>query len=254
MVQPLNFTFESCNLKPILHADYLMIERYSITASAGQIAERFSVDVPEFYQPRYNAAPTQLLPVITSAASKGISLFYWGTSPEWSKNKMLSEKIINLSTESFEEKPALKRAMKKSRCIIPADGFYAWKKVGKKTSIPYRFLSPQQELFSFAGLWEEFEDTDGHEIQTFKIITTLAIDTIASFTENMPLILSKETEAIWLRDNCEEEELLNVLKTISPAIQNYPVSPSIANSSQDLASMILPTPPADQHGNLTLFD
>jgi putative SOS response-associated peptidase YedK len=232
-----------------------MIERYSITASAEQITERFSVDVPEFYHARYNAAPTQLLPVITSSSPKGISLFYWGTSPEWSKNKMLSEKIINLPTAFFEEKPALKRAIKKSRCIIPADGFYIWKKVGKKTSIPYRFVSSQNEIFSFAGLWEEFEDTDGHEIQTFKIITTESDKAMSGFTERMPLILSRENENIWLDDNHAETEFLALLSSNSPiAINNYPVSPVISNTGQDLASMILPTPPADQHGNLTLFD
>jgi putative SOS response-associated peptidase YedK len=232
-----------------------MIERYSITALPGQIANRFAVDVPDFYQPRYNAAPTQLLPVITSAASKGLSLFYWGTSPEWSKNKMLSEKIINLSKESFEEKPALKRALKKNRCIIPADGFYVWKKVGKKTSIPYRFVSNNSETFSFAGLWEEFEDTDGNEIQTFKIITTPSNKLVELFSERMPLILSKESEVLWLNELAEETELLNVLNVAtSVLINNYPVTPGISNTTQDLASMILPTPPADQYGNLTLFD
>jgi putative SOS response-associated peptidase YedK len=232
-----------------------MIERYSITASAGQIAERFSVDVPEFYRARYNAAPTQLLPVITSASPKGISVFYWGTSPEWSKNKMLSEKIINLPTAFFEEKPALKRAIKKSRCIIPADGFYIWKKVGKKTSIPYRFVSSQNEIFSFAGLWEEFEDTDGNEIQTFKIITTESDSVMVSFSETMPLILSRENESIWLDDNYTETDFLALLTANSSiTINNYPVSPVISNIGQDLASMILPTPPSDQHGNLTLFD
>src|SRR5262245_2760529 len=133
-----------------------MIERYSITAPADRVRERFSVDVPAFYRARYNAAPTQLLPVITSTAPQGLSHFYWGTSPEWSKNKTLSEKIINLRNESLDEKPALKRAMMRTRCIVPADGFYAWKKVGKKTSIPYRFTLASQELFSFAGIWEEF--------------------------------------------------------------------------------------------------
>jgi putative SOS response-associated peptidase YedK len=232
-----------------------MIERYSITASAGQIAERFSVDVPEFYHARYNAAPTQLLPVITSASPKGISLFYWGTSPEWSKNKMLSEKIINLPTSFFEEKPALKRAIKKSRCIVPADGFYIWKKVGKKTSIPYRFVASQNEIFSFAGLWEEFEDTDGNEIQTFKIITTESDSVMAGFSETMPLILSRENESIWLDDNYTETDFLALLTASSSiTINNYPVSPVISNIGQDLASMILPTPPSDQHGNLTLFD
>src|SRR5688572_12774165 len=113
-----------------------MIDRYSLTASPEVIRERFSVEVPEFYQPKFNAAPTHLLPVVTSTAASGLSLFYWGTSPEWSKNKVPSEKMINVRGESLDEKPALKRALRKNRCLIPADGFYCWKKVGKKTSIP----------------------------------------------------------------------------------------------------------------------
>src|SRR5687767_7983161 len=98
-----------------------MIDRYSLTANTEAIRERFSVDVPEFYQPRFNAAPTQLLPVITSSAASGLSLFYWGTSPEWSKNKVPSEKMINVRAESLDEKPALRKALKKNRCLIPAD-------------------------------------------------------------------------------------------------------------------------------------
>ena len=175
-----------------------MIERYSITASATKISERFSADVPDFFRPHYNAAPTQLLPVITSSAPKGVSLFYWGTSPEWSKNKMLSEKIINLRVENFQEKPALKRALMKSRCIVPADGFYAWKKVGKKTNIPYRVVITSGETVSFAALWEEFEDTDGNEIQTFSILTTPANEFVSAITERMPLILNEESERVWL--------------------------------------------------------
>jgi putative SOS response-associated peptidase YedK len=232
-----------------------MIERYSITASSAALAERFSVDVPDFYRPHYNAAPTQLLPVITSAAAAGLSVFYWGISPEWSKNKMVSEKIINQRNEVFEEKPALKRAMIKHRCIIPADGFYAWKKVGKKTSIPYRFVPANNQLFAIAGMWEEFEDTDDHEIQTFKIITVPADATVSAVCERMPLILSLENESAWLDSGTEEGQLMSIInKANALKITFYPVSPGISNTSQDLASMIMPTPPSDQHGNLTLFD
>ena len=113
-----------------------MIERYSITASPAKIEQRFGTDVLDTYAPNFNAAPTQLLPVITTISPLGISTFYWGTSPEWSKNKTLSEKIINIRAESILEKPMLKKGMMKNRCLIPADGFYAWRKVGKKTSIP----------------------------------------------------------------------------------------------------------------------
>src|SRR5262245_4043513 len=138
-----------------------MTDRYSIAASREAIEQRFGAEIPGAYEPVYNACPTALLPIITQSAPQGVSTFYWGTSPEWSKNKPLGEKIINTRAEHIAEKVPLRKALMKSRCIIPADGFYGWKRVGKKTTIPYRFLCKDQELFSFAGFWEEFEDTDG---------------------------------------------------------------------------------------------
>lgn len=232
-----------------------MIERYSISAPAEVIRERFQADVPGFYKRRYNAAPTQLLPVITASSPEGVSLFYWGTSPEWSKNKTLSERSVNIRSEFFAEKPALRRALVKSRCLVPADGFYGWKKVGKKTNIPYRFVLKARDPFAFAGLWEEFEDTEGNQIQTFTIITHEANPLVSAIQERMPVILSKEAEGLWLDPDASEESLLHVLKPYPETLMDYyPVSPAIADSASDLPSMILPTPPSDQHGNLTLFD
>lgn len=232
-----------------------MIDRYTITASPEVIADRFSVEVPPFYKARYNAAPTQLLPVITSSAPQGVSNFYWGTSPEWSKNKTLSEKIINVRAEIIHEKPAIKRAMTRNRCIVPADGFYAWKKAGKKSMIPYRFVLKNSEVFSFAGIWEEFEDTDGLEHQTFNIITVPSNELVSTIYERMPVILDQASEAIWLNKESSEEDLMAQLQPYAASKMNlYSISPRISDINADLPSMILPTPPADQHGNLTLFD
>jgi putative SOS response-associated peptidase YedK len=231
-----------------------MIERYSISASGQAVNDRFHVDVPGYYKPRYNAAPTQLLPVITSESPQGISLFYWGRPPLWARNKSLSERIINLHVENLNDRPVLKKALMKFRCIIPADGFYAWKKIGKKTSIPYRVIT-NQELFSFAALWEEFEDETGSVVHTFNIITTEANDTLKKITERMPLILTRESEKIWLAGSSTELELLKLLE-IYPADRTsmYPVSPRINEIKNDAPSLLIPTPPADQFGNLTLFD
>lgn len=232
-----------------------MIDRYSITASSSEVAERFSVDVPEFYKAHYNASPTHLLPVITSTTPQGLSLFYWGTAPEWAKNKALSEKIINLHGEDFPEKPGLQKALLKQRCIVPADGFYGWKKIGKKTSIPYRFILKTQGLFSFPALWEEFEDTDGNQIQTFTIITSPSNSVVNVIQERMPLILDRESEKTWLNKESSEEVLLEIIKTPGTVdLDYYPVSPRISQQNVDVPSLIVPTPPSDQHGNLTLFD
>jgi putative SOS response-associated peptidase YedK len=230
-----------------------MIDRYSVTASVDQIQERFQADVISDYAPHYNAAPTQLLPVITQSAA-GVSTFYWGTSPAWSKNKPLSEKIINVRTESIGEKPSLQKTLSKYRCLIPADGFYAWKKVGKKTSIPFRFVIGDQALFSIAGLWEEFEDTDGHELHTFKLITTPANPAVVTVQDRMPAILTPDAEKIWMAPDSDLTRLMGILKPYEGSLNHYPVSPQIADSSRNVPSLIRPTPPADQFGNLTLFD
>src|SRR5687767_2001843 len=105
-----------------------MVDRYSLTASADSVAKRFSIEVTEPYKSRYNICPSQLLPVITNTGPQGFSWFYWGRPPQFAHNKNLAERIINLHTEALLEKPTLKKTVLKYRCIIPADGWYAWKK------------------------------------------------------------------------------------------------------------------------------
>ena len=232
-----------------------MFDRYSLTASSKNVAERFSVEVPEFYKPRYNAAPSQLLPVITSSGRQGLSWFYWGRPPQFARNKNLGEKIINLAVETLQDKPVLKKALIRHRCIIPADGLYGWKKIGKKTAIPHRFTVTDQEIFSFAGLWEEFEDEDGATLHTFTIITVKSNDLMSATTERMPVIFNKAQEDRWLSNEPSESELISMLMSYpSSKMSVYTISPDISNPKNDYPSIIIPTPASDQHGNLTLFD
>ncbi|MCU0359047.1 MAG: SOS response-associated peptidase [Cyclobacteriaceae bacterium] len=231
-----------------------MIERYSISALPSDLETSFSTDVPDYYHPRFNAAPTQLLPVITSENPEGLSLFYWGRPASFAKNRSLSERIINLSLEHLLERPVLKKAMMKFRCIIPADGFYAWKKVGKKTAIPYRIIT-NKTLFAFAGLWEEFEDEGGEVVHTFSMVTTHSTESISKITDRMPVMFTQGQEKIWLSKTATEQQLLEVLRHAQPeSMSYYPVSPRIHETKFDAPSLLIPTPPTNQFGNLTLFD
>lgn len=232
-----------------------MVDRYSLTISSISLAERFSVEVPNHYKPRYNAAPTQLLPVITSSGASGISWFYWGRPPHFAKNKNLAEKVINLSAETLLERPVLKKMLVQNRCIIPADGFYVWRRVGKKTAIPHRVTEATQKSFSFAGLWEEFEDEDGSMVHAFTILTLKSNELIQTLNDRMPVIFDKVQEGIWLNKHSSEIELTNILKAYpSHKMGVYTVSSLINNPDKDHPSLILPAPASDQHGNLTLFD
>ena len=232
-----------------------MIERYSIHASASQLSARFKIEEPESFKPRYNAAPSQLLPIITHESPQGFSYFYWGAAPQWSKNKTFAERIINTRGELINDKPVLKKNLRTHRCLIPADSFYTWKRVGKKTMVPWRIVLKSKEAFSFPGLWEEFDDHEGNLFHTFSIITLPAENWIADITERMPVIFSNNEEKIWLDVKASEEELIALIKAYpTNLLEGYNVSPLINAVENDRPGLILPTPPADQFGNLTLFD
>ena len=231
-----------------------MSSRYSICASAAQLSERFSVEVPEGYAPRYNAAPGNLLPVITNTGPQGVSFFYWCLDPKWAKNKPISEKIINVQAELIPEKTSHRKTLARHRCLVPADGFYEWKKVGKKITIPYRYTLKNKGLFSIAALWEEYEDDD-ESYHTFTMITAPSNGMVALTNDRMPAILLPEDEQQWLSNTGDEKQWLSVLKTFpEAALDNYSISPRINSLTPNDATLILPAPPADQFGNLTLFD
>lgn len=232
-----------------------MFDRYSIAASAQQLIDHFSVDVPAHYKKYYNAGPTHLLPIITHHHPEGLSFFYWGAIPQWIKNKNISEKLINVRAETIKDKPVLKKKMMRFRCIIPSDGFYCWKKVGKKSAIPYRFFPKNKLPLSIAGLWEEFEDEQEETHHTFSIITTQSNKQVQPVNERMPLLLNKETQKVWLNKDASENELLGMLKTENTImLDSYTVSPRIGLLSANESTLVLPSAPADQFGNLTLFD
>jgi putative SOS response-associated peptidase YedK len=232
-----------------------MIERYSIPASINQLVDRFQIEDSPPYKPKYNAAPSHLLPIITHESPQGLSYFYWGVSPQFSKNKAVAERLINTRVELIAEKPMLKKNMMRYRCLIPADGFFAWKKVGKKTSIPWRFISKQKNIISFPGLWEEYDDSEGNSFHTFSIITTASTKQVAEVTERMPVVFTRAEELTWLNKESTEETLLMLLKKNSSVdLDGFTVSPGIKSPDAESALLIRPTPAADQFGNLTLFD
>lgn len=231
-----------------------MGDRYTLTADQTQLEARYALELPERYQPRYNAAPTQILPVITQG-SGGFSFFYWGQIPEWSNNKAISKKLILADASRFVAKPAGKQALTSHRCIIPADGYYAWKQVSRKGRIPYRVIWRDGKVFSMGGIWEEFEDEEGHTVHTFRILTTPAIDSLSDLDTDMPLIIPKAREHDWLDPDKTSEDLHDVLQPFrSDEFHMYTVSPRVADADYDHPSLVKPFSPADQFGNYSLFD
>jgi Uncharacterized conserved protein len=231
-----------------------MCGRYSLSKSKIELEERFQAEMLSDFKPRYNIAPTQLVPVVTSQSPKGFSFFYWGITPEFGRNKPVSQKLINAKAESVHQKITFKSSFKQRRCIIPADGFYEWKKLGKKTSIPHRFTLREGGLFSFAGIWDEYETVDGENQHTFLILTTEPNELVSEVHDRMPVVLTQETEKKWLNNYSSEEELLEILKPFSAnEMLSYPVSTLVNSVKNDSPALIRKTDPMDQHGNYTLF-
>ncbi|MBN3583524.1 SOS response-associated peptidase [Algoriphagus aestuarii] len=231
-----------------------MCGRYSLSKSKIELEERFQAEMLPEFKPRYNIAPTQLVPVITSGSSKGFSFFYWGITPEFGKNKPVAQKLINAKAETVDQKVSFKSSFQKRRCIIPADGFYEWKKLGKKTKIPYRFTLRDTELFSMAGIWEEYETLNGEIQHTFLILTTSPNEIVSEIHDRMPVILTKEQEKVWLDSYSKEEDLMKILNPISADLMiSYTVSPLVNTVQNDTPAVMRKTSPMDQHGNYTLF-
>ena len=231
-----------------------MGDRYTITADKSEILERYNIESDDRYTPKYNAGPTQVLPILTQG-SKGLSFFYWGQIPDRAKNRSISTKLIHVESESILQKVSSRNALMSRRCVIPADGYYDWKKISKKGRIPYRFVFNNNGIVSLAGIWEEFEDENEDIVHTFKILTTPSNDVVRPISSRMPLVLEEEEEKIWLDKNSTEEDITALFNTYnSEKMTYYSVSPQIEDLSLNDAFLIKPSAPADQFGNYSLFD
>jgi putative SOS response-associated peptidase YedK len=130
-----------------------MCGRFQLSVKGKHISERFNVEVfDEMYKPSFNCAPGQNLPVITNTEPGKLSFFKWGLVPFWAKDPKIGNKLINTRAETILEKPSFKAAFTRRRCLVPANGFFEWKKDTKK--IPFRVFLKNGDLFAMAGLWE----------------------------------------------------------------------------------------------------
>jgi len=121
----------------------------------------------------------------------------WGLIPSWAKDSSAAASMINARPETAATKPAFRDALKSRRCLIPADGFYEWKRMGK-TKQPYCFEVNEKELFAFAGLWDRWSDANGKWIKTCSILTTTPNAVTSVVHDRMPVILDPESYDLWL--------------------------------------------------------
>ncbi len=191
------------------------------------------IDTYEFLQspPRYNIAPTQKVWAVTETedGERSLALFQWGLIPSWSSTPV---GLINARAESIETKLSFKDAFKRRRCLIPADGFYEWERLGKAKQ-PYYFLMKDGAQFSFAGIWDEWR-FNGNSISSCAIVTTTANEVLATIHNRMPVILSAAGEATWLRNNTKASDLHDLLlPTWDSEMEGFPVSQRVNSAQED---------------------
>lgn len=194
-----------------------MCGRFTQFKKLDAFAERFEVEVPDdMLHERYNAAPTQDLPVIIiEREKKKIELMKWGLIPAWADNPAIGTRMINARCETLSEKPSFRTALKTRRCLIPADGFYEWRLTGKGKQ-PVRISLKSEDVFTFAGLWETWKSIEGKVLRSFTIITTQANELLAPIHDRMPVILLPEQEKDWLSDDLFLKQHVSMLRPYNP--------------------------------------
>ncbi len=211
-----------------------MCGRYTLKTPVERLAEEFgfddsSVELP----PNYNVAPTQEVAVVLAEnGHRRLELLRWGLIPSWADDPGIGSRMINARSETAPEKPSFRRAFRERRCLIPADGFYEWKRVngGKQ---PFYIHMKEERPFAFAGLWESWKEDGGPEVRSCAILTTRPNALAREIHDRMPVILPAGSYAAWLDPEAEKEELVALLAPYpEDEMEAYPVS-RFVNSPQN---------------------
>jgi putative SOS response-associated peptidase YedK len=221
-----------------------MCGRYTLSAPGDVLSEVFDVTAPQGLSPRYNIAPTQeaaVVRVTEPGAGRSCDLLRWGLVPFWAKDPGIGNKMINARAETAAEKPAFRNSFKKMRCLVPADGFYEWKKQdGAKQ--PYWIHLTDGRPFAFAGLWSHWDkDKEAEPLTTYTLLTTDAHERIAEVHHRMPVILRREVWDVWLDPQMQGTEELTALLTNEAGayLDFHPVSRQVNSPANDSPECIV---------------
>ena len=224
-----------------------MCGRYTLTASGEDVADLFALeDVPALL-PRYNLAPTQeaaVVRVVAPRAPRTLDLLRWGLIPYWAQDPAIGNRMINARAESVAEKPSYRDSFQRRRCLIPADGFYEWKKAGKAKQ-PYLIRRRDRRPFAFAGLWSTWRDRNTPNAvprETFTILTTSPNDLLRPLHDRMPVILDPTDFAPWLDPANRHAAALQALLQPAPvdAWETLPVRTVVNSPAHDAPDCIEP--------------
>jgi putative SOS response-associated peptidase YedK len=224
-----------------------MCGRYVIISTPAAIRAMFDYAEQPNFPPRYNVAPTQPIPVVLLRDGKRhFTLMRWGLLPSWVKDPKNFPLLINARGDTVLEKPAFRNAIRRRRCLIPADGFYEWQP-GASPRGPKRpyFVRRREGVgtpLAFAGIFETWTGPNGEELDTAAIITTSANQTLAPIHDRMPVFVAPEAFDIWL--DCANVEADAAAALIKPApdelLEAYEISTAVNRVANDFEALLAP--------------
>ncbi|MFQ5407986.1 MAG: SOS response-associated peptidase [Anaerolineales bacterium] len=225
-----------------------MCGRFVLAIDPAELQEAFAgveMPPPEALQPRYNIAPTQPVAVIPNDGQHRLDFYVWGLIPSWAKDPKIGNRMINARAETLAEKPSFRAAYKRRRCLIPASGFYEWRRApGGKTKTPMYIGLRSGAPFALAGLWESWWSPEGDQVLSCTIITTSPNELLAPIHNRMPVILPAAGHDLWLDPGELAADRLQGLLQPYPAdeMRAYAVSTAVNNPRNDTPECIQPIP------------
>ncbi len=223
-----------------LAESFVMCGRYVLRTATPEIAAILGAEPPaEEFKPRYNIAPTVRVPALCtdSAGDRELRGFRWGLVPFWAKDTKIGASMVNARAETIATKPAFRAAFKRRRCVIPADGYYEWRKQASHKQ-PFYITGRDQQPLWFAGVWERW-DKEGIPIESCSIVTTEANTDVAAIHHRMPVMLGLDEVDNWI--NGGDNEAKSLLKRPAPRqLGAIAVSTFVNNSRNEGERCITP--------------
>lgn len=228
-----------------------MCGRFKVARKKEILEEAFdavSDDGAPEWAPRYNAAPGQAILAVRQDAQQPLRRLQplrWGLVPHWANDPAVGYKMINARAETITERPSFREPLRKRRCLIPADGFYEWKREGKAKQ-PFCFTMADDSLFAFAAIWDQWRSPQGLLLETCSILTTAPNTLMQDVHDRMPVILPREHWKLWLDPGFTNSAALQplLLPYAANAMRRYAVSPRVNNVKNDDAECAAEIPAA----------
>jgi putative SOS response-associated peptidase YedK len=219
-----------------------MCGRYTLTMTPEEMKRLFRYPETPNFPPRYNIAPTQPIAVVTADhGERHFRLVRWGLIPGWVKDPSSFSLLINARAETAAAKPAFRAAMRHRRCLVPASGFYEWRRTGPEKQA-FLIRPRSGDGIAFAGLWEDWMGADGSEIATAAILTTDANRLVGQIHDRMPVVIREPDFDAWLdTDGHRPADVEGLLRPVPDDLfEAVPVSARVGAVRNDDAGVQAP--------------